>query len=410
MRVNLGFALAALVAGSLIGALAPGGAAALPASCDLKAASAVKAGAGCARAWFDVNLRINEIQTVGTAESYKQLPSPLLMLLVKMGSAKDAKALDFAEPPIARQLDTNARSLEFDIAYDPKGGLFKNPAGAILASQLLSDAYLATMSAPGFKVVHIIDIDFNSICLTLVSCLKDVAVWSRAHPSHVPIVISLRSNDERTPMPRATTPIPFDAAAFDALDTEIRSVFKPDEIISPDSVQGKFATLHDATAAHNWPLLGSSRGKVIFLLDDTAQKVAMYRGKRHSLEGRVMFVSTDEKSPLAAFVTIEDPIKDAARITADVKAGLMVHTWADAETKEARTDNTARRESALTSGAQIVSTDFLYADPKIGPYQVRLANDHRASCDVQLSPQRCGGLGVERGNLTSVAAVNGTIK
>jgi hypothetical protein len=389
----LGFLLAPVLAGISPAAAQP----VAPINCNLAAADASQAGAGCATAWFDANLRINEIQTAGSAESYKQRPSSTMLTLIRMGSDADAKALDFEEPPIPEQLDAGARSLAFDVAYDPKGGLFKSPAGASMADELLADDYLTAMSAPGFKVIHVLDIDFHSSCTTLVACLQQVATWSRANPSHVPIVISLQTNDARTPMPGATHPIAFDAAAFDALDAEILSVFKPGEIITPDVVQGSFATLREATAAHNWPMLGPSRGKVLFVLDDAAPKVALYRGSRATLEGRVMFVNTDANSPAAAFVTIENATKSAAEITADVKAGLMVHTYADADTIEARKASTARADAAFAAGAQIVSSDFFLPDKSIGPYQVRISNGGHAQCDVQLSPMRCAGLDVELG-------------
>lgn len=372
-------------------------------ACDLAAADAQSAGPRCARAWFDANLRLNEIQTVGTADSTKQLPNAQMLALVRMSSSKDAQALDFAQPPLAAQFSANARSLEFDVAYDPKGGLFKYPAGAAMSDELLGDDYVGVMSQPGFKVIHVLDVDYHSSCLTFIACLQNVADWSRSHADHVPIVILIHSNDQRTPMPGATRPIPFDAAAFDALDKEILSVFKPEELLTPDAMQGGYASLRAAAVAQAWPKLGLVRGKVIFVLDDSAEKVSLYQGARRGLEGRVMFVAADEASPLAAFVTIEDPVKNAARIIADVKAGLMVHTRADADTKEARQGNTLRRDSAFASGAQIVSTDFIFADKAIGAYEARLSSNHRADCDVQLSPQRCSGLGVERGNDPAIA-------
>ena len=368
-----------------------------PPVCDLKAGDANSAGPGCARAWFDANLRINEIQSVGTSESYKLLPSGPMMSLIKLGSDADAQALDFAEPGIVEQLNAGARSLAFDVAYDPKGGLYKYPAGSSMAGELVADDYIAAMSAPGFKVIHILDIDFNSSCATLAACLRSVANWSRANSGHLPIVIALRSNDDRTPMPGATRPAKFDAAAFDALDAEIRAVFKPEELITPDMVQAGYPTLREAVAAHNWPKVGPSRGKVLFVLDDVAPKVALYRGARHSLEGRAMFVNTDDKSPAAAFITDENPAKDAAAITAHVKAGLMVHTFADADTREARKNDTLRRDWAFASGAQVISTDFFMPDKRIGKYDVRVPGGRVAQCDVQISPQRCGGWDVESG-------------
>ena len=59
-----------------------------------------------------------------------------MMSLIKMGSSEDAQALDYDQPPIAAQLAAGARSLEFDVAYDPKGGLYKYPAGASMAGEL----------------------------------------------------------------------------------------------------------------------------------------------------------------------------------------------------------------------------------------------------------------------------------
>jgi Phosphoinositide phospholipase C, Ca2+-dependent len=365
--------------------------------CDLHAQSADQAGQGCARAWLDANLHLNEVQTVGTSESYKLRPSSSMLGLIRMGSAEDAHELDFAEPPIAAQLNMGARSLEFDVANDPKGGLYSHPAGEMMAMELVSDKYIHDMSPPGFKVIHILDIDFNSSCMTLVSCLQIVAGWSRAHPDHLPIVIGIRSNDDKTPMPGATHPEKFDARAFDALDANILSVFHPNEIITPDMVQGHYPNLRDAVLAHAWPTLAASRGKVIFLLDDPREKIALYRASRRALERRAMFVATDTNSPAAAFVTIEDPVKSQSAISNAVRAGFIVHTFADADTKEARAGNTQRRDKAFASGAQMISTDFLVADPQVGKYQVRVPGGDVAQCDMLLVPERCPGLDAESG-------------
>ena len=364
-------------------------------TCTFAAPDAAHAGNGCARAWFDANLRINDIQTVGTAESYKLPLSPGMLSLIAGQSHKDADALDFGEPLLDQQLDAGARSLEFDIAYDPKGGLFANPAGAAMADEMLDPAYVTAMSRPGFKVIHVPDVDYHSTCPVLTACLRQIAAWSQRYPDHVPIVIALKTDDERTPMPGATEPLAFDAAAFDALDAEILSIFHRHNIITPDDVQDGYPTLRAAVLAGHWPLLGASRGKVIFLLNDSPAKVALYRGQRKSLEGRVLFIATDEKSPAAAFINIRHPVRAAARITADVKTGFMVRTRADADTREARRNQTQRRDWALASGAQIVATDFITADPKIGGYAVHLPGGHGAVCDAVLLAQRCGGWSLE---------------
>jgi hypothetical protein len=362
-----------------------------PGSCKLQSPDLREAGASCAASWFDAHLRINEIQTVGTAESYKLRPSREMLSLIGMGSNADRNALNFALPPIASQLDENARSLQFDVSYDPKGGLFKHPAGASMASQLMLDDYLAAMSAPGFKVIHVLDVDFNSSCLTLVTCLQKVAKWSRRHSTHVPITIIIRTNDTRTPMPGATRPLLFDRGAFDALEREILSVFQRHELITPDIVQASYPTLGKAVAAYNWPKLGQSRGRVLFVLDDTPEKTGLYLGSPGSRQQRIMFITTDEQSPFAAFISIPDPVRNAERIIKDVRAGLMVITRADSESSEARSGSTLRRDWALASGAQIILTNFIRADSSLGTYRVGLSSGRPAQCNVQIALERCGG-------------------
>ncbi|MFX6499089.1 Ca2+-dependent phosphoinositide-specific phospholipase C, partial [Acinetobacter baumannii] len=76
---------------------------------------------------------------------------------------------------------------------------------------------------------------------------------------------------------------------FDALDAEVRAVFPPDALIAPDDVQGRYPTLRDAVLHDNWPTVAQARGKVLFALDEGPDVVAVYRGTRRSLEGRVFF-------------------------------------------------------------------------------------------------------------------------
>ena len=327
---------------------------------------------------------------VGTAQSYKQRPNSALMGLIRMGGKKDAEALDFGLPTLDAQLDADVRALSFDVAYDPQGGAYKNPAGAGMAMDLLPDDYIKAMAKPGFKVIHVLDVDYQSSCLALADCLKQVAAWSKAHPRHLPIVIALKTNDTKTPMPGATKPLVCDEAALNALDAEIRAAFTPDQIITPDQLQGSHASpCAKPPLAHAWPKLGAARGKVIFVLDDSAAKTKLYQGARKSLEGRAMFVAADEASPLAAFVAIPDPVKDSARIQQAVSSGLMVITRADEDTREARENKTARRDAAFASGAQIIQTNFAAADPAIGGYRVSLADDPAAMCSPRPASERC---------------------
>src|SRR5690349_21605089 len=119
------------------------------------ASAARRCDSHCNAKWMDAKLRLDQMQIVATAESYKQRPDKALMSLIRMGEKKDAEALDYGQAPLAEQLDNDVRGLQFDVAYDPKGGAYKNPAGAGMAMDLLPDDYLKAMAQPGFKVIHV---------------------------------------------------------------------------------------------------------------------------------------------------------------------------------------------------------------------------------------------------------------
>jgi len=364
------------------------------AACDLAAPDAKAAGPDCARAWMDKNLHLNDIVTVGTHNSYKAAIPDAIMGLIRFGSKKAARELDYSHLPLAQQLDDGARAIEIDVAYDPQGGLYDNPAGAAMTGETLPTDFKAIMAKPGFKVLHVQDVDFHSVCLTLVACLTDLKTWSKAHPDHVPILVTMNAKDDEIAMPGSVTPLKFDTAAFDALDAEILSVFTRDEIVTPDQVQGGAPTLRDAVLTKGWPTLGDSRGKFLFALDEEGAKIAAYVGGRKSLEGRVMFVNAPEESPAAAYLTLNETA-DIPRITADVQKGFLVRTRADADTLEARTNDTTRRDKALASGAQYVSTDYMRPDTRFSPYQARMPEGVIAACNPQRRPERCAGLPVE---------------
>jgi membrane-associated phospholipid phosphatase len=360
--------------------------------CDLEAPDAAKAGAGCARAWIDRNLKLNDLVAIGTHNSYKTgVPSQVLRA---MGSS--AAGLDYAHRPLVEQLDAGARQIELDIYYDPQGARFGDPAGLRAAGIPLDAARRAALAEPGFKVMHMPDVDVLSSCATLRGCLGIIRRWSLDHPDHTPILLMFNAKTDRSHVPGGVDALPFDTAAFDALDAEIRSVLPHGAMVTPDDVQGRYPTLRDAVLHDNWPTLGQSRGKLLFALDEGPDKVAAYRGPRHSLEGRVFFVNTDEASPAAAYLTLNDPIADRERIRRAVEAGFIVRTRADANTEEARANSTARRDAALASGAQYVSTDYLWPDTRFpGGYQVRLSQGAAARCNPVRAAKSCGGLAVD---------------
>ena len=69
-------------------------------------------------------------------------------------------------------------------------------------------------------------------------------------------------------------------AMFQRLEKEIRSVFPSDSLVTPDDVRGNAATLGAAVAAHGWPTLGATRGKVYFMLDNEGFRAAICKVTR----------------------------------------------------------------------------------------------------------------------------------
>lgn len=349
----------------------------------------------CVRQRIDA-LPMTDLLTVGTHNSYKLAIPPEEMAAMVAARGPVALGIDYSHRPLTEQLDAGARQLEIDVVADPRGGLFAKPLTALGKGVTLTPDVAAALAKPGFKTLHIPDVDFRSSCVTFVACLKEVRAWSDTHRDHAPILIMLNAKEGAASLPGGVTPLPFTEALFDALDAEIRAVFGEDRLITPDQVQGKAKTLRDGVLAGGWPKLGAARGKVFFALDESPAKVALYRGQRASLEGRAMFVNTDEASPAAAYLTLNDPVAQKDRIAAAVKAGFIVRTRADAETLQARRNDPTQRDAALASGAQYVSTDYIWADPRFaGDYTVRLPGNKVAVCNPVRQPTGCGGRDLE---------------
>lgn len=364
-----------------------------PTAADVRAAG----GDACARAWMDRSLRMNDIAVVGTHNSYKlAIPEAELAAMTAVNPA--ARGLDYSHRPLVEQLDAGARQLEIDVLNDPDGGRYARPASALGGpghEAPTSSSFRAAMTQPGMKVLHMPDVDFRASCLTFTACLTQIRDWSTAHPDHAPILIMLNAKTGSPSMPGGVAPLAFDAAAWDALDAEIRAVFDAGRLITPDQVRGDRATLRDGVLAGGWPTLGQARGKVFFALDEGPEKVGAYAAGRPSLQGRAMFVNTDEASPAAAYLTLNDPVAQKDRIQAAVRQGFIVRTRADADTVEARTADIRRRTAAFASGAQYVSTDYYWADPRFPAYEARLPGAQAAACNPVRTEARCDGLAVE---------------
>ena len=273
----------------------------------------------------DQQVRINQIQMIGSHNSYHTGFAPSARKLMEARNPRALRALDYAHKPLADQLSGGVRQIEIDVFSDVKGGRFAHPAidRQIAAAHLPADPDFDPqheMDKPGFKVMHIQDLDERSACHTFVGCLRDVRTWSKAHPQHLPVFILVETKEGALKeMPDAVTTEPFTAATFDALDAEIRSVFSESEMITPDQVRANHPSLNAAITSGAWPTLAASRGKVVFLMDQ--HKVTpIYTAGHPSLRGRVLFTNSDPGQPETAF--IEQNNGSRAEIDGLVRQGL----------------------------------------------------------------------------------------
>lgn len=368
------------------------------------------------------NVRINQIQVLGTHNSYARPVDPRLLdfadqavgpLMSRMLSGMKpeqlaefreyhpndtllSEGLGYDHPPLSEQLDAGLRSLEIDIFNDPEGGRFVDPAGYRMLRQKgvtdLAPHDARGLDKPGFKVLHMADFDVRSHCPTFEGCLGELRSWSDAHPGHTPIFILLELKNDATPfIPGAGAVTPFDAASFEALDKVIVDGLGRGKLVTPDDVRGGKETLEAAVLAGQWPSLESARGKFVFLMI-TALESPITQGYikgRPSLQGRVAFIRSKPGEPSAAFLLLDNAIA-RPEIADLVRKGYLVRARSDIETWEAKHNDQTRATATFSSGAQIVSTDFFRPGNRYGsPYVVRLPGGGEWRCNPVNAPVGC---------------------
>lgn len=345
--------------------------------------------AGSTTTGTDVAVGLDEIQVLAAHNAYHQRGEPALLQAITDNLPSLTPTIDYEHPTLTEQLELGVRSMELDLFEDPDGGRYGSPkAIPLLGLQPVDPA----MVEPGFKVLHIQEVDYRSSCPTFVACLTELETWSAGHDDHVPIIVQLEVKDGVIDDPLDlgfVQPIPTTAATFTALEAEIRSVLDDDQIVTVADVQGDHDSLAAAVAADGWPDLEELRGRFVFVLDDHGAKRDLYRGLHPDTRDRLIFVDAVPPDDDAAFTVLNDPVADGDRIRELVAQGILVRTRADADTVEARAGDTARREAAFASGAQLVSTDFERADPRFPSYVVALPGGGEARCNPVSAPEGC---------------------
>ncbi len=348
--------------------------------------------AGQQRVYTEFCITLNQLQSVGSHNSFPVIPRPnLLEALLFLEPA--AAGWEYSHRPLGEQFEEEGvRQIELDGFADPECGLYGSRRGLeILRVDPISPD--PEMFEPGMKVLHVQDLDFETTCLTFVLCLEEVKAWSDRRPRHLPIAILVELKDDVLPQSDTlgfVRPVPFWPEELDVIDAEIRSVFPADQLITPDDLRLPKETLETSILEAGWPTLHESRGRILFFMDNGGGKRLDYIEGRPNLEGRVLFTNAPPGAPDAAFVKRNEPRGNEDEIQELVREGYLVRTRADADTEEARTGDTTRRDAALRSGAQFVSTDYPSPETRFGTgYGVTIPDGAPSRCNPVNGPSGC---------------------
>jgi hypothetical protein len=347
-------------------------------------------------------LRLTQIQMMGSHNSYHRELSPAEQ---KVQLAQNPGSVDlwYSHAPITQQLeDQNVRTLELDLLPDPVGGLYTYPLIRKLTGQgPLTDP---AMAKPGIKIMHIPDFDYNTTCDTFVLCLQQVKSWSDTHPDHVPITINLelKQSDPNVVAAGGVKAPPWDAAALDGIDREIRSVFPEKKLLTADDLRKPGLTLEQSVLTKGWPKLDSVRGEVLFYFDNggPGEIRDLYTAGKPNLEGRAVFTRGPEGAPDAAITQVNDPRgANQAEIQRLVSKGYLIRTRSDEPIATIRDKDYTRLGIALASGAQVVTTDFPVAGMAArydSDFVAKLPGHTAVRCNPVSAPNWCRGNVAER--------------
>lgn len=299
---------------------------------------------------LDAVLRLNQIQLKATHNSYHVETE-----------GNTIPALAYSHVKLAEQLAAQGvRGLELDVHY--------------------------RHIAKEFDVFHESYFDEGTTCRSFVTCLEEIKGWSDANPAHHPLWVQLELKDTIG----SVDPIEF----FEQLEASILKVWPKERIITPELVQGSSPSLPSALADHGWPTLGAVRGRILFALDNKTEFRDEYTHHGANLDGRLIFVDSAVGDPFAAVAILNDPTADADAIKGALAAGLLVRTRADSDNEEPLAGNTQRRDAALASGAQILSTDYPVETPTI-KYALQIPDGTPSRCDPLTAPTECSPRAVE---------------
>lgn len=256
------------------------------------------------------SIPLNKLRFLSTHNSYHIQPGFLKSLIINLFAPKEVDGLKYTHPHIYQQLEKGVRGLEFDVRY--VNGSFVN------------------MHVP------IVDNSSNSPDVSL--AFKEVRLWSDNHPLHIPIIILVEPAREWCKYYLVQKR--WDEDLFLKFDAFVFNELK-DKLITPDDLKNGYPELKDV------------RGKIIVALMADSDILSLF-GEKFKKNQKATHLLVDCANPdkNIIFVKRDDPYR--SDIDTLVEQGFIVRTRADVEL----VDDSMKKDKAINSSAQIVSTDF----------------------------------------------------
>lgn len=217
-----------------------------------------------AQAAAENGARFNELRFIATHNSYKAY-NPFADTLMRrvigpLGFAYDEEGREWAYgfEPLSDQLDHGIRSFELDVMREKKG----------------------------LRCAHIPLVDYASNCPDFRLALREIALWSDAHPGHLPITVLVESKGTVLSGGMLLHNFSLDDVLF--LE-DMAAGALGERLYTPADMLGAYADFIEMRTEGEYPLLADMLGKILVIYHYSGPVSEAYAAADPSLRTQKMF-------------------------------------------------------------------------------------------------------------------------
>ncbi len=283
---------------------------------------------------LEAGIKFNELAFIGTHNSYQKQSAPVMNKLysqlseLTFGFIK-ANRGEFENQTLTQQFNCGIRNLEIDIETFERNGEIS------------------------FTCIHTPNLDMGTTCYDFELALKEIVMWSDNNPDHLPITVIIEPKQVFLPLEDMEF---FNMDYVKEFEGMLRKTLG-DKLFTPSDMLRDYSSFGEMRAADDWCEVKNMLGKVLILLHDTGV-TEDYIDLDPSIRSQAMFPMlrpADIDRDCASFLIINNPEKiDDCKVDVLNAANFIVRTRPD----EFNKISDKRLQTAIYSGAQIISTDY----------------------------------------------------